>query len=1241
MISYRNIDNEIITEKCILEECIKDDLFKLDSSWVRITDALPVSGNVTIGSNGNWFVDGEDTGFKAQGPKGDNGVPLQPRLSEDGTKIEYSLDGEEWKELFPLSLITPNISFEEPVGLEPGTTPTVENVGDGFNVNLQFGLPKAPEVNVGSTTTIGEGNQAKVTNSGTPYAPVLNFQIPKGDTGRGITIKGFYPDLSTLQDKITSPAIGDVYCVGTAEPYTGYVWTNVYNSESQTATPAWQSIGSINKDTTILVNDFGNREDVGMTQKMITKIVSPIRNSNIYINKIISRDLSNKLFKYIGYIRLSDGMNLSYSDKNWSNTGFIKVQPGTIIHFKLNNFSSNPDIVNIAAYDYDKNYLPDESKYIEREEEGIFTVGNNTEFIILTNRNNYEYYFSSETNIGISSEIFFSIWYKKDLSDVFITNREQSDIAFEYLGYINPETGYNVNYTDENWKATDYIKVKEGQSIFGILAGKNEEVATVACYDKNRTYMKDVSLIGNLGATDKSFGKFVIPIGIEYVRICCSTKIEGSFYSDTKLSVNYYLSDKINLLGNASYTKTILNNAFEDLICGYGYIRPSDGSVSGELYDTNFNNTPIVKVKEGYAFELYLIGQKTDVCIIACYDNNKCYLPEKSISEPSFNGIFYIPEGVSYVRFCTSANYRSGQIAIAKLLQINGFSSVEHSNGYVRAEDGIIPDIEDDNWVTTDYINLTEIGAIEVNNLIGKEELVSVISAYNEEKVYMKDSSIIEANYSGVFHNPLVSYIRISSSNKSTDIGNVKFVGYNKRYVEVESTKLYSRFNEKIEYINESIDSIKNEIICDESKNEAIGYNYDINHFIHYGQSLSQGDWEDTVVSTVQKYNTVMFTGTPRVWEYRDQENKYKELVPAIENVFKYGEGEVVVGASYRGETPCCGTAEKLMQLISEEDSFDFTTYDWKILVSAPGMGGKNIDALSDTNGMYYKRLLEDVSNGKRLANLQGKSYSCNAVSWIQGEADSYKGMSFDEYYTKMESLFNNLNDDIKEITGQLEDVHFFLYQTDSCHFYGGYHYPYISLAQLKISIDKKNVHLVTPIYFFSKLSDNTHLTAAASKWFGGYFGIAFKRVLIDGMNFNCIYLEKYFVQNNYIFLKFRVPNPPLVFDVTNVIDRGIGKGFQIREIDDISDNSYIDIISNVEIIRPDMIKITCSENPIGKKLTYAVSNSKSYGIESDFIGGNLRDSQNIIFPFKENSGEPEKEHNMFNWCPIFEQILN
>lgn len=272
MISYRNIDNEIITEKCILEDCIKDDLFGLDQSWVRITDALPITGNVTIGNNGNWFVDGEDTGFKAQGPKGDNGLPLQPRLSEDKTKIEFSYNEIDWHELFPLSLITPTIDFVEPVALEPGATPTVENVGDDFNAILQVGLPKAPEINIGSTTTIGEGNKAKVTNSGTKYAPVLNFEFPKGDTGSGLKILGFYDTFENLNLKVTAPEISDTYCVGTAEPYHLYVWTNIYNPDTQETAPGWKDAGTMNKDTTIIVSDLGGREDVAISQKGTSQI---------------------------------------------------------------------------------------------------------------------------------------------------------------------------------------------------------------------------------------------------------------------------------------------------------------------------------------------------------------------------------------------------------------------------------------------------------------------------------------------------------------------------------------------------------------------------------------------------------------------------------------------------------------------------------------------------------------------------------------------------------------------------------------------------------------------------------------------------------------------------------------------------------------------------------------------------------------------------------------------------------
>lgn len=97
IITYKNLEDETITEKLSYDLCIADDFFRLDSSWTRITDALPVGGNITIGSNGNWFQDGVDSGFKAQGPKGDNG--LTPMLRTVNNKLQYSYDGEVWNEI--------------------------------------------------------------------------------------------------------------------------------------------------------------------------------------------------------------------------------------------------------------------------------------------------------------------------------------------------------------------------------------------------------------------------------------------------------------------------------------------------------------------------------------------------------------------------------------------------------------------------------------------------------------------------------------------------------------------------------------------------------------------------------------------------------------------------------------------------------------------------------------------------------------------------------------------------------------------------------------------------------------------------------------------------------------------------------------------------------------------------------------------------------------------------------------
>ncbi len=49
----------------------------------------------------------------------------------------------------------------------------------------------------------------------------------KGDTGSGFVVKGYYETLAALQAAVTSPAAGDAYGVGSAEPYDIYVYDGV------------------------------------------------------------------------------------------------------------------------------------------------------------------------------------------------------------------------------------------------------------------------------------------------------------------------------------------------------------------------------------------------------------------------------------------------------------------------------------------------------------------------------------------------------------------------------------------------------------------------------------------------------------------------------------------------------------------------------------------------------------------------------------------------------------------------------------------------------------------------------------------------------------------------------------------------------------------------------------------------------------------------------------------------------
>ena len=66
---------------------------------------------------------------------------------------------------------------------------------------------------------------------------VMGPQGPKGDTGTGFTVKGYYGSVSALQASVKNPEVGDAYGVGAAAPYDIYIYDGV--------TKAWVNNGPL------------------------------------------------------------------------------------------------------------------------------------------------------------------------------------------------------------------------------------------------------------------------------------------------------------------------------------------------------------------------------------------------------------------------------------------------------------------------------------------------------------------------------------------------------------------------------------------------------------------------------------------------------------------------------------------------------------------------------------------------------------------------------------------------------------------------------------------------------------------------------------------------------------------------------------------------------------------------------------------------------------------------------------
>lgn len=324
-------------------------------------------------------------------------------------------------------------------------------------------------------------------------------------------------------------------------------------------------------------------------------------------------------------------------------------------------------------------------------------------------------------------------------------------------------------------------------------------------------------------------------------------------------------------------------------------------------------------------------------------------------------------------------------------------------------------------------------------------------------------------------------------------------------------------------------------------------------------------------------------------------------------------------------ETQGKGLAKTLKQLIDTENGLPIAEQDFTLVVNAPGAGGLSYSQIANTTGIYYRRTIESIRRAKDFALASGKSFSVGCIAYIQGENSNDKDDTIEEFYTKLETLFESLNTDIKTITGQVQDVQFINYQIAS--------FPNnppattgVPLAQLKLAQDKENVHFGGATYQM-QYTDGVHIDSNSTRILGAMMGVVAKRALVDRAKMEPIFPKNWIIQQNEagtlwaIVMKMQVPVVPLV------IDESIAGLFQTPPAHkgfSILNGAENEIITAVTLAHGDTVNILCSENPSGRTLTYAIGGRSS--------GGYLRDSQGDAVQIS-CAGVMKR---VDNWTPIF-----
>lgn len=328
-ITYMNMDSETITERATSAVQKDNDHWSLNINWTRV-DELSLSGDIAVSANGTWIINGQDTGVKAVGPKGDAGIT--PWLKTIDNKLHFSYDNVNWE-------------------------PCSENIAAWFRFKATSSTGLEPSV---GKFQISRDNK--------------NWEDLSPEITNALRIAGYVATSSALP---SGKPVGTIYGVGPTFAAEDTAHTNpiyrlyVYDGSK------WVDNGTFTSIAAGVVQETGNSETLVMSQKATTEklseLGSAVRGKNIFIGSLKGNNSINEqgeIVKSAYDLAVSDMIILEneISHITISQTGG-RLDPFTYCRFLYDDLTI-ANVVKLDASFYQTLEVPSGAKYFQ------YTIGN-------------------------------------------------------------------------------------------------------------------------------------------------------------------------------------------------------------------------------------------------------------------------------------------------------------------------------------------------------------------------------------------------------------------------------------------------------------------------------------------------------------------------------------------------------------------------------------------------------------------------------------------------------------------------------------------------------------------------------------------------------------------------------------------------------------------------------------------------------------------------------------------------